>query len=142
MSEYLALFLLSLLAATLLPGGSELLLAGLANEGLPPLTLWFWATLGNTLGALVNYALGRYCLHYQHKRWFPIKPNQLERSQAWFQRYGLFSLLFAWLPILGDPLTFIAGIMRVNWLWFVMLVAVGKGVRYALILWVFFEISH
>ena len=134
MDSYLSLFLVSFLAATLLPAGSEILLLGLASAGHDPWNLWFWATLGNTLGAMLNYALGRYLLHYQDRRWFPMTPKTLEASQHWFQRYGTWSLLLAWAPIFGDALTFIAGIMRVPFYWFVILVFIGKGARYAILL--------
>ncbi len=74
--------------------------------------------------------LGRYCLHWRERRWFPIKPEALERATGWFNRYGLWSMLFAWLPIVGDPLTFAAGVLGVNFRAFVILVAIGKGARY------------
>lgn len=134
MDSYFSLFFVSFLAATLVPAGSEILLLGLASAGHDPWQLWLWATLGNTLGSMVNYALGRYLLHYQDRRWFPIKPKTLAASQHWFQRYGIWSLLLAWAPIFGDALTFIAGIMRVPFHWFVVLVFIGKGARYAILL--------
>lgn len=132
---YLTLFLTAFAAATLLPAYSEVLLGGLITQGLSPWWLWFWATLGNTLGSVVNGALGRGVERFRHKRWFPISEQQLEKAQRRFNRYGQWSLLMAWLPIGGDPLTFIGGIMRVPWLNFVVLVAIGKGVRYAVVLW-------
>lgn len=134
MEAYLSLFLLSFLAATFLPGGSEVLLLALAAEGGSLFYLWLFATLGNSLGSVVNYYLGRYLLHYQDRRWFPINPSSLAKGQRWFRRYGLWSLLFAWLPIVGDPLTFVAGLMRVHFGWFLILVTLGKATRYALLL--------
>lgn len=86
------------------------------------------------LGALVNYALGRYLLHYQDRRWFPFAAKNLERHQAWFNRYGVWVLLLAWLPLVGDALTFLAGVMRVRLSVFVVLVTLGKGGRYAFLL--------
>ncbi|MBF6058869.1 MULTISPECIES: YqaA family protein [Thiomicrorhabdus] len=137
MDALISLFFVSLLAATLFPAGSEILLLGLAANGENVWALWMVATLGNTLGSVVNYLLGRYLLHFQDKRWFPIKAHQLHKSQNWFQKYGIWSLLFAWLPIVGDPLTLIAGIMRVKFWLFALLTLIGKGVRYAVLLGLF-----
>jgi membrane protein YqaA with SNARE-associated domain len=131
---YLSLFLVSFLAATLLPGGSEVLFAALLAGGYDPLVLWLWATTGNTLGSAVNWALGRYLLRFQTRRWFPFPPNALGRAQIWFRRYGVWSLLFAWAPVIGDPLTFVAGLMRVRLLPFILLTALGKGARYGILL--------
>lgn len=135
MTGYLALFMSAFLAATLLPLSSEVVLAGLtAARGGEAVLLWLVATLGNTLGALVNWALGRFCLHWRERRWFPVKPAQLERAGAWFRRYGTWSLLLAWLPLVGDPLTFVGGILRVNVWVFVILVGAGKAARYAVVI--------
>ena len=101
-------------AATLLPAYSEVVFAGMLSAGYAPLALWAWATAGNTLGAVLNYVLGRFLLHFQDRRWFPFRPGTLERSQRWFQRYGVWSLLMAWAPVGGDALTFVAGVMRVR----------------------------
>ena len=95
---------------------------------------WAWASAGNTLGSAVNWVLGRYLLHFQDRRWFPFKAKTLEVSQRWFQKYGVWSLLMAWLPVGGDALTFIAGVMRVRFVIFFALTAVGKSTRYAILL--------
>lgn len=137
MESILSLFFISLLAATLFPAGSEVLIVALAANGENVWTLWLVATSGNTLGSVINYFLGHYLLHFQNRKWFPVKPHQLEKSQHWFQKYGVWSLLFAWLPIIGDPLTLVAGIMRVKFWIFLLLTMMGKGVRYALLLGVF-----
>ncbi|WP_020682863.1 YqaA family protein [Marinobacterium rhizophilum] len=135
MIEYLLLFGGAFAAATILPFYSEVYLAVLlaeqsANWGW----LWLIATAGNTLGAVFNWWLGLYMLHYSDRRWFPIKAKELERAQRWFQHFGVWSLLFAWLPIGGDALTFIGGIMRVRLHYFVVLVGIGKGVRYLVVI--------
>jgi membrane protein YqaA with SNARE-associated domain len=132
---YLSLFFTSFLAATILPAYSELLLGGLVSQGFSLFWLWFWATLGNTLGSVVNGVIGRQIERFKHKRWFPVSERQLVRSQERFNKYGQWSLLMAWLPIGGDPLTVIGGLMRVPWLNFVILVAIGKGLRYLLVIW-------
>lgn len=134
MEGYLGLFLISFLAATLLPAYSEVVFAGMLSAGYAPLALWGWATAGNTLGAVVNYLMGRFLLHFQDRRWFPFRPGTLERSQRWFQRYGVWSLLMAWAPVGGDALTFVAGVMRVRFPVFFALTAAGKGARYAILL--------
>ncbi|MDR9498405.1 MAG: YqaA family protein [Hydrogenovibrio sp.] len=134
MTVYASLFAVSLLAATLFPAGSEALLLALASQGHNLWWLWAVATLGNSLGSVVNYLIGRYLLHFQDRKWFPVSPQQLHRSQDWFQRYGLWALLLAWLPIVGDPLTLIAGVMRTPFWLFALLVTLGKALRYGVLL--------
>lgn len=132
--SYLSLFITGFIAATLLPASSEVLLLALFQQGLNPLWLWLSATAGNTLGSCVNWYLGHEILRFQHKRWFPVSSNSLQRAQRHFKRYGYWSLLFAWLPVVGDPLTFVAGMLRMRFRTFVALVLIGKGVRYAVVL--------
>ena len=134
MEAYLGLFFSAFLAATLVPAYSEILFAGLVAAGYEPLALWAWASAGNTLGSAVNWAIGRYLLEFQDRRWFPFRRENLGVAQRWFQKYGVWSLLMAWLPVGGDALTFIAGIMRVNFLVFFVLTAIGKSTRYAMLL--------
>ena len=134
MDAYLGLFVSAFLAATLVPAYSEILFASLVATGYDPLTLWLWASTGNTLGSAVNWVLGRYLLHFQDRKWFPFKEKNLALAQGWFQKYGVWSLLMAWLPVGGDALTFIAGIMRVRFWIFLVLTAIGKGARYAFLL--------
>ncbi|MCB2009614.1 MAG: DedA family protein [Geminicoccaceae bacterium] len=93
------------------------------------------ASTGNTLGSASNWLLGRFLLHFRDRRWFPASPAALERAGATFRHYGLWSLLLAWLPVIGDPLTIVAGMLRTPFLPFVVLVAIGKTARYATILW-------
>lgn len=127
-------FLISLLSATLLPGGSEVLVAAQVCLGGSSLLLWLAATVGNTLGSFINWGMGRFLLHYEGRRWFPIKPQQRLKAEVWFKRWGKWSLFFAWLPVVGDPLTLVAGVLRVHWLTFLLLVGVGKALRYALVI--------
>ncbi len=100
-----SLFWVALASATLLPGGSEVWLARLWCVGEPALVLWVVATAGNTLGSLINVALGRYARQFQHRRWFPASPQGLARAERWYHRFGEASLLLSWLPVIGDPLT-------------------------------------
>lgn len=134
--QYLYLFLSAFIAATLFPLSSEALLTALLYQHYSPLTLWLVATIGNTLGSCVNWYLGKSCLHLQDRSWFPVKPAQLAKYQVGFQKYGILSLLFAWLPIVGDPLTLVAGVMRVRFLTFLPLVALGKAARYAAVIYI------
>lgn len=128
--SYFTLFSASFLAATILPFYSEVVLFALLRAGGDPLILVGIATFGNTLGAVVNWVMGRYILHFQDRRWFYFKKDQIERAQRWYNRYGYWSLLLAWLPIGGDALTFIAGIMKVRLTIFISLVGIGKAARY------------
>lgn len=132
--EYLGLFLSALASATLLPGTSEVLLVGLMQQDLSHPLLWLWATSGNSLGSLVNWVLGRYFSHLSHRRWFPVSAQSLEKAQHWFQRYGVWSLLLSWAPVIGDPLTLLAGVMKIRLSVFIILVVIAKGARYALLL--------
>lgn len=136
---YLSLFFTAFAAATLLPAYSEVLLGGLVTQGYSALALWACATAGNTLGSVVNGVIGRQVERFRHKRWFPVSEKQLHAAQERFNRFGQWSLLMAWLPVGGDALTLIGGIMRVPWLNFIALVAIGKGIRYAAVLWVVIE---
>ncbi len=132
---YLILFASAFGAATILPFYSEAVLLAYMHQEYSPLGLWAAATLGNILGAHVNWLIGRYLLHYQDRRWFPVKPASLHKAQARFRQYGSWSLLLAWMPVGGDALTFVGGIMRVPFWLFTLLVGTGKGARYAALLW-------
>ena len=128
---YLSIFAISFLAATILPFSSELTLAGLiATSDYDNLLLLIAASFGNVLGSVVNWALGSYSRNLTTKKWFPFKETQIERSSKWFRKFGKWSLLFAWVPVLGDPLTLVAGILRVKFIDFIILVAIGKVSRY------------
>jgi len=128
--DYLLLFSSSFLAATVLPFYSEVVLFALLVAGAEPFPLVVVATLGNTLGAVVNWLLGLYVLRFRDRPWFYFSAAQIEKAQDWFNRFGYWSLLLAWLPIGGDALTFIAGIMKVRLWLFLVLVGSGKALRY------------
>ena len=131
---YLSLFFISFLAATILPCSSELTLAGLiSTSNYDNLLLLVFASFGNVLGSVFNWSLGFYSRNLSTKKWFPFKETQIERSSKWFSKFGKWSLLFAWLPIVGDPLTFVAGLLRVRFLDFIILVAIGKVSRYLIV---------
>ena len=96
---YTFLFLSAFGAATVFPFYSEIAFVGLLESGHAPLLVWLVATAGNSLGAAVNWLLGRFLTGFESKRWFPFKAESMHRSQAWFQKYGVWSLLLAWLPL-------------------------------------------
>ena len=133
---YLLILAVSFGAATLLPLSSELLLIAQVKAGAGSREgLLAAAIIGNSAGSAFNWGLGRYARHFQDRRWFPFKPQQIEKASKRFQRFGVWSLLFAWLPVVGDPLTFVAGLLRVNFVAFLPLVAIGKAARYWILLW-------
>jgi membrane protein YqaA with SNARE-associated domain len=130
---YIGLFIAAFLAATILPLSSEALLGTLLISEFSPVALVIVATTGNVLGSLTNYALGYWGSLEVVKRWLKISEEEFVKAEQRFVKYGLFSLLFAWVPIIGDPLTLIAGVLRIRLLLFVILVTVGKLMRYIVI---------
>lgn len=128
------LFAAAFLAATVFPFQSELVLVGLlVAEPTHWPTLLLVASVGNTLGSAVNWVLGRLIERYYDRAWFPVKARDYERVERWYARWGVWSLLFAWLPFGGDALTVVAGAMRTPLLPFLVLVAIGKTARYAVL---------
>lgn len=135
LAEYLGLFGSAFLAATVIPIYSEVVISAMAvSDRYDVWALLIWASTGNTLGSVVNWVIGRYCRHWRDRKWFPIKPKHLDRATEWFNRWGLWSLLLAWTPVVGDPLTFVAGVLRVPFWVFLILVAISKTGRYAVLL--------
>lgn len=113
---------------------SEAVLVGLlAAAYYPAWILIIVATAGNVLGSVINWYLGKALIRYKHGRWFPSSEQQLERAQRWYRRYGRWSLLGSWLPVVGDPITVVAGVMREPLLPFLLLVTMAKGSRYLLL---------
>nr|WP_100547232.1 MULTISPECIES: YqaA family protein [unclassified Pseudomonas] len=134
LSAYPALFLSAFGAATLLPLQSEAVLVALLLAGQHPLwALLLVATLGNVLGSWVNWLLGRSIEHYRERRWFPVSPARLQQAQGWYARYGRWSLLLSWMPVIGDPLTLVAGVMRERLWIFIAIVTLAKAGRYAVL---------
>ena len=130
------LFLSAFLSATLLPGSSEVLLAGLLLSGThSKWNLLFWATLGNVLGSLLNREFGDGILRGRGAKWLGITQQRWSQAEGWFQKYGHWSLLLAWLPVIGDPLTIVAGALGISRTRFLILVTLGKAVRYWILIY-------
>ena len=129
------LFFSALLSATLLPGSSEALLVYKLSEQQAALPLLISATSGNLLGSIVTYAMGVFGNTLMHKRWLGIDEKALLKAESNYQRWGVYSLLLAWLPIIGDPLCLLAGLMRVNLAAFVLLAGIGKLARYSVLVY-------
>lgn len=131
LAAYLALFLAAFLAATIVPAQSEAVLVGLIlADNQPLLLLLLVATAGNVLGSVVNWLLGRFIEHFRDRPWFPVSPEKLARAEAWYRRFGVWSLLLSWVPIIGDPLTVVAGVLKTPFLTFLALVTLAKAGRY------------
>ncbi len=129
--DLLSLFLLSFCASTLLPLGSEWLLVALLLDGGHPATLVLIATLGNSLGAATSYLVGRLGSDWLIEKLLRIDQSRQQRAERWFSRYGSWALLLSWLPLVGDPLCLVSGMLKTAPLRFALLVTVGKGLRYA-----------
>ena len=127
---YLGLFAIAFGAATLLPLQSEAALAGLLLAGYSPALLLVVASVGNIAGSCVNWLLGRWIDSYRDRRWFPVSEAALERASQWYRRYGKWTLLLSWVPVIGDPLTLAAGVLREPFPVFLALVAIAKIARY------------
>lgn len=131
LAAYASLFLAAFLAATLIPAQSESVLGGLVVLGQQPVyALVAVASLGNILGSMLNWLIGRGVERFRGRKWFPASQAQLDRAQQRYQRFGYWSLLLAWVPVIGDPLTLVAGIMREPLWRFLILVSIGKMGRY------------
>ena len=105
----------------------------LVKEVAPIWLLVVVATAGNTLGSATNWLLGRFFIHYQNRRWFPVKQDAIIKAETWYRRYGRWSLLLSWVPIIGDPLTLVAGILREPFHSFILIVAIAKLARYLVV---------
>lgn len=142
LAAYFGLLVVAFVAATLLPAQSEAVLVGLLLAGdLSPILLIVVASVGNVGGAVLNWIMGRSVERFRGRRWFPVPEKALGRAQQWFGRFGVWSLLLSWLPIGGDALTVVAGVLRVPFWRFVLLVAIGKVGRYVVLVLVTLELA-
>jgi membrane protein YqaA with SNARE-associated domain len=132
--EYFGLFGAAFLSATIFPFQSEVILFGmLMAEHYHALLLVLVASVGNVLGSCVNWYLGRFIAHFEDRRWFPLSKDKVARAERWYHRYGRWTLLLSWMPIIGDPLTIVAGVLREPFWIFLALVAVAKSARYVVV---------
>jgi membrane protein YqaA with SNARE-associated domain len=134
LAVYAWMFTAALIAGTFLPfvpGSSELVLAGFLTAGQgEPWSLVAAATAGNVIGGIINYTIGYLVSDLAGRRWFPATEAQIETASARFNRYGVWILLLTWLPLVGDIITVVAGLLRTNLKVFLVLVSLGKFVRY------------
>jgi membrane protein YqaA with SNARE-associated domain len=128
---YAALFTVGFLASTMLPLGSEWLLVMMLANGFDPFTAVATATAGNYLGAVTTYLIGMFGGKWLISKVLRVSPEQQERARSHYRRYGAYSLFFSWLPVIGDPLCMVGGVLRINFWFFTLLVASGKLARYA-----------
>ncbi|MFM9849695.1 MAG: YqaA family protein [Hyphomicrobiaceae bacterium] len=133
LAVYAGLFMAAFAAATVLPMQSEAVLVGLLLADYSPWLLITVASVGNVLGSMINWLLGRGIERFREWSWFPARKSQLERAHRWYRRYGKWSLLLSWAPIIGDPLTLIAGVLREPLPTFLILVAIAKIGRYLIL---------
>ncbi|CAN7189496.1 YqaA family protein [Rhizobium sp. LjRoot258] len=131
---YAGLFLVAFAAATIFPMQSEagLVVLILAKQ-YPVLALIAVATVGNVLGSAVNWLLGVGIERFRGKRWFPVSQPALDKAQRWYRRYGKWSLLLSWMPVIGDPITVVAGVLREPFPTFLLLVTIAKTARYGVL---------
>ena len=128
----LSLFFASFLAATILPLSSEAALVGALHEGLPPSIALFAASSGNLMAIILNYFLGYFLYEKMHAKLQTSKTGK--KAYKWGHKYGYYALLLSWLPIIGDPLTIVAGLLRLNFWYFLLIAGSLRVLRYYLII--------
>ena len=131
---YLGLFLISFLSATLLPLVSEAFVLWMPGQGYSVLGVLIVATVGNVLGSVTNYWVGKGSQKLLFEKWFRVEPEKLKRAKALYARWGAPILFFSWVPVIGDPLTVVAGLFQLRFAVFVGYVLIGKLTRYAVLL--------
>ena len=131
---YFGMFFSALVAATLLPSQSEIVLVGLLVAGEQPAwILILVAIAGNVLGSSINWLLGAFFYRFHEKKWFPIKKDKLDKAVRIYSKYGRWSLFCSWVPLIGDPLTLVAGILREPFYSFFIIVLFAKAFRYVVV---------
>lgn len=138
---YLYLFFIAFLSATIFPLGSEALLLYDLSLDYNATLLFFVATIGNTFGSLVNYYIGLKGEHYLQRKKILKKENVL-KTKRYFDRFGSYCLLFSWVPVIGDPITIVAGMLRYNLMKFFYLTLISKGFRYLFIIVSYYYFSN
>ncbi|WP_111859419.1 YqaA family protein [Acinetobacter sp. CFCC 10889] len=131
---YFLLFLSAFGAATLLPLQSEAVLVGLLmQDKYSVLGLLLIASFGNILGSCVNWYLGLRIEQFKDRKWFPVSVKNMHKAEMVYQKYGFWSLFLSWMPIIGDPITLIAGLLKENFWRFLLIVTLAKTGRYVFI---------
>tara|TARA_B110000008_G_scaffold159701_1_gene160397 strand:+ start:334 stop:771 length:438 start_codon:yes stop_codon:yes gene_type:complete len=131
---FITLFISSFISSTILPGHSEITLTTfIFLNKYNIINLIFIASLGNILGSILNWYLGFHFVKFKEKKWFPINKRQLEKASLWFLNYGKWSLFLSWVPLVGDPLTVVAGVLRVPIITFLIIVSISKILRYVIV---------
>lgn len=139
---YLILFISAFGAATLLPLQSEAVLLGLfAESSHSVFALIVVASIANVLGSCVNWWLGLKIEKYKNKKWFPMSEKKMIQAQNIYQKYGSWSLLLSWMPIIGDPITLIAGLLKEKFVRFLLIVSIAKTGRYLFIYLMWYQIT-
>ncbi len=134
LAAYLTLFAASFFAATIIPAQSEAVLFGLLTTGtFSTAMLVTVASFGNILGSCVNWLLGRFITRFEGRKWFPVRREKINKAEIWYRRYGRWSLLLSWVPVIGDPLTVVACVLREPFPIFLLFVTVAKVARYIVI---------
>ncbi len=129
------LFAAAFLSATILPGFSEAYMIGVYTSAeFTATTLVLVATTGNVAGSGLNYVMGRYLLKFKDRKWFPANDEQIAKGSKMYNKWGKWSLCFAWVPFFGDALTFAAGVFKTNIWLFLILVTIGKAGRYVFVM--------
>ena len=127
------MFVAAFLAGSFFPFSSEVVMLGLLAAGTDPSDLLLWGTAGNTIGSLFNYGVGSLGRDEWISRYTKVPPEKLERGKRWVRRYGAWAGLLAWLPLLGSVITVAMGFLRVPLVYGMVLIGLGKYVRYWII---------
>ena len=137
LEAYTSLFISSFLSSTILPGHSEITLTTfILLDKFSQFLLILFASLGNILGSIVNWYLGFYITKFVKKDWFSFQKKQLDKASSWYLKYGKWSLFLSWVPIIGDPLTIVAGMFRVPLIIFITIVSISKVLRYIFVVYI------
>ena len=132
---YVGLFIASFLSASLLPFSSEAVMVGLLAAGLDPVQLIVYGTIGNSLGSLFNYWIGSLGRLDWIERWLHVKPDKLDKAQRWIAGRGAWMGFFSFVPVIGDVLTIVLGLMKANLVITTVSIVIGKLLRYIILIY-------
>lgn len=132
---YWGMFLSAFLAGSVLPFSSEAVMLGLLAAGVDPVPLLIYGSIGNVMGGMVNYGLGRLGKLEWLKKYFHLKQSSIDRAYKFMGGHGAWMGFFAFLPILGSAITVVLGLTHANLPLSVFSISLGKVIRYALLIW-------